>query len=245
LNLAVTYLYLGQAARASKLLKEVHRLASNNLEFQALQALAVYEESGKGYWTIVQLQELAQKPEVPPSVVFNLARLLELRSRPAEARQYWNRLVHIADTLPNPIRNIVCQPQKNATRHCDRRTRRTLHQPPPWKWPISFGWQSEPAEAFKELNRWGKPLYKKWPDSGLEVQIYQHPNRHVEVLKVNDTVQMQVIRDDNLGTVSELSNYCDQPLRQRTLARGELKSCGDWAALAFEGKVREIWRILR
>jgi len=58
-------------------------------------------------------------------------------------------------------------------------------------------------------------------------------------------MQMQVLKGDNLGTVHKLSSYCGQPLRQRTLARGVLWSCGDWAALALDGKVREVWRVLR
>lgn len=245
-NLAVTYLYLGQATDARQILKEAYQLASDNLEIQALQALAIYEENGdvkrgQRYWTIARLQELAQQPKVPLSVLFNLAHLLEIGEHSAEARPYWNRLARSANQLPKPIREIVCHRQ-NVTQHCGRSIAHKT-KPLPWKWPLAFGWQLEPTKAMNKLNAWGTPLYKKW--GHLEIRIYQSPNREIEVLKMNDTVQMQVLKGDNLGTINELSSYCGQALRQRTLATGVLKSCGEWTALVFEDKVREVWRMLR
>lgn len=234
LNLAVTYLYLGQPVEANVILKEAHRLAPDNLEIQNLQALTRYEQNTQPeqlYKTITQLRGLARQSNVPNSVLFNLARLLEMHTRPPEARQYWKRLALVADRLPNPIRDIVCQHQA-----CRKSTKQQL-QSPPWKW-----------EVVTRLNTWGQPLEKKWPleknGSYLTTHIYQHPNRQIEVLQMNDEVRMQVIKGDNLGTVDKLEGYCEQPLRQRNLARGILKFCGEWAALAFENQVQEVWRYI-
>ncbi|OAD19748.1 hypothetical protein THIOM_004600 [Candidatus Thiomargarita nelsonii] len=115
LNLAVTYLYLGKPHKARSVLEEAHSNAPDNLEIQALQALALYEQSevDLDLWprTVARLEKMAIKAQAPPALLYNLARLLEIRPRPGQARQYWNRLARMADSLPTPIRIHVCQQQ--------------------------------------------------------------------------------------------------------------------------------------
>jgi tetratricopeptide (TPR) repeat protein len=251
INLAVTYLYLGKPHKARSVLEEAQALAPDNLEIQGLQALALYEQSevDLDLWprAIARLERLAYRQKVPSSVLYNLARLLEIRPRPLEARQYWNRLAYKADSLPAPIRTIVCN-QQSAVRNCGRRSlsaSRALHTR--WDWPIPFEWQSLSAQpaVINKLYAWGRPISFNWYREKLRGHIYQHPDGHIEVLELEDFMQMQVLKGDNLESVHKLSNYCGQPLRQRTLAKGELWSCGNWAALALDGKVQEVWRILR
>lgn len=250
LNLAITYLYLGQPYNARFLIDQAYRLAPDNLEIQGLRTIIFYEQSGNGLdiWSsaIEPLKKRAAKLNAPPSLLYNLARLLDIRASRTfsdDAKRYWNRLARMADTLPKPIRAFVCR-QPNTV--CD--TKLIQHQPPPWQknWPIPFKWQkiSEQEAVMNRLSDWEEPIPIDLSEK-LRGHIYQRPNGGVEVLELEEFMQMQVLKGDNLGTVHKLSNYCGQPLRQRTLANGELWSCGNWAALAFDGKVQEVWRILR
>jgi len=91
------------------------------------------------------------------------------------------------------------------------------------------------------LNQWKKIPFD-WYREKLHGHIYQRPD--AEVLERDDFMQMQVLKGGDLGTVKNLSDYCAHPLRQRQLARGILWTCGEWAALVFEDKVQEVWRVL-
>jgi hypothetical protein len=247
-NLAVTYLYLGKPHQARGILEEVR--APDNLEIEGLQTLALYEQSEADLdlWprAVTQLNRLSNLSEVPPAILYNLARLWEIRPRPAQARQYWNRLAYLADRLPEPIRAIVCR-QQSVVQDCEREQSYQSDKQPPWEWPIPFKWQplSEQGTVMEELYGWGRPISFNWYREQLRGHIYQHPDGRVAVLELDDFMQMQVLKGEHLGQVSQLSHYCGQTLRQRHLARGILWSCGDWAALTFENKVQEVWRVLR
>jgi len=248
LNLAVTYLYLGKPHKARSVLEEAQHLAPDNLEIQALQALALYEQSevDLDLWprTVARLEKMAIKAQAPPALLYNLARLLEIRPRPGQARQYWNRLARMADSLPTPIRMHVCQ-QQSVVENCFFQNGQTSPKAAPWEWPIPFTWQalSTQVSVRIKLNQWKKTPFD-WYREKLHGHIYQHPDGHVEVLELDDFMQMQVLKGGDLGTVKNLSEYCGQPLRQRQLARGVLWTCGEWAALVFEDKVQEVWRVL-
>jgi hypothetical protein len=158
---------------------------------------------------------------------------------------YWDYLAHEANTLPEPIRALVCR-QPNTV--CD--TKPSRHQPPPWKWPIPFGelqdFSKHRATLMNRLSDWEEATPIKFLPDNQVGHIYQHPHGRAEVLELDNYVQLQILKGDNLSSVNQLSNYCGQPLRQRTLARGDLWSCGNWAALTFDGqKVLEVWQVVR
>jgi hypothetical protein len=249
-NLAVSYLYLGKPHQARGLLEEVSWLAPDNLEIQGLQALALYEQSEADLdlWprAVTRLVRLANDSKAPPAILYNLARLWEIRPRPAQAHRYWNRLAYLSASLPESIRAIVCR-QQSAVHNCEGDKSNDSDKRPPWEWPIPFEWQplSEQTTVMNELYRWERPISFNWYREQLRGHIYQRPDGRVAVLELDDFMQMQVLKGDNLGHVSQLSNYCGQALRQRHLARGILWSCSDWAALTFEDKVEEVWRVLR
>ncbi len=45
----------------------------------------------------------------------------------------------------------------------------------------------------------------------------------------------------NLVATQNLSNYCGQPIRKRTIVSGYLWSCDNWTALELQGQIREVW----
>ena len=249
-NLAVSYLYLGKPHQARGVLEELSLLAPDNLEIQGLQALALYEQSEADLdlWprAVTRLDRLANKSNAPPAILYNLARLWEIRPRPAQARRYWNRLAYMAASLPDSIRTIVCR-QQSVVQECEKDKSINSDKRPPWEWPIPFKWQplSEQTRVMEELYGWERPISFNWYREQLRGHIYERPDGRFAVLELDDFMQMQVLKGDNLGDVNQLSNYCGESLRQRTLANGILWSCSDWAALTFEDKVREVWRVLR
>ena len=251
-NLAVTYLYLGKPFEARRWIDEAYLLAPKNLEIQGLRTVIFYEQSGNGLdiWSsaIAPLKKRAAKWNAPPSLIYNLARLLDIRASKTfskDAQPYWKRLDRMADRLPKPIRAIVCR-QPNLV--CD--TKPSRHQPPRWKWPISFDelqdFSKHRATLKNQIGDWEEAIpINFWPNNQFG-HIYQHPHGRAEILELNDYVQLQILKGSNLGSVNQLSNYCGQPLRQRALARGDLWSCGNWAALTFDGqKVLEVWQVVR
>jgi len=173
-------------------------------------------------------------------------------------------LAHYVNELPDPIQAVVCrkivenraeQPVvKEAAQNCsqsDKTDKTTKHSQPPssWDryWQAPFKWQrlSEQTQVMNKLKSksWQKPIAFSF-NNQLNGHIYQSTDKRTAVLELDDYMQMQIIKRNHLGTVKALQNYCGQ-LRPRTLARGVLWSCDDWAALTFEGEVREIWRVLR
>lgn len=226
INLVITYLYLGKPYKARSIIEELRRLAPNNLEILGLLALTIYEQSeiGMDLWSLAvsKLEQLVTKPNAPAMIAYNLARLLQIRPRPAQAEYYWNHLIDM---------------------HTKTKTKQSLR----WQSSIPFNWQriSQQRKLVKQLYSWGKPTYFNWYKAKLKGKIYKHPNGQLEILELDDFIQMQVIKGKNLPKIKQLSKYCNQTLQQRQLINGNLLSCNDWAALTFEGKVQEVWRVLK
>jgi tetratricopeptide (TPR) repeat protein len=245
INLAVIYLYLGKPSDARGRLEEAKKLMPNDLEIQGLIAIALYEgsEIDLDLWppAVKRLEDLASQPAVPWSVIFNLARLLELRPRSNEAYHYWNRLASQTESLPATVRNIVCKKLTQSCKKVNRKQVGTL----PWRWSIPFERTllplSEQPQTVKMLKSWGEPMRVDFSAKKLRGHIYQSPDQHTEVLELDGYVVMQVLRGDNLATTKELSNYCGQPVRKRTIVSGHLWSCDRWTALELQGQIREVW----
>ena len=108
LNLAVAYLYLGKPHQARAVLAEAREGVPEDLSLQGLEALALYEQSEVelDLWptAVARLEKLVASPEAPPALLFNLAQLLSVRPRPAEARGYWNPLPKWPVSCPPRLR---------------------------------------------------------------------------------------------------------------------------------------------
>lgn len=250
LNLAVAALYLGRPHQARAVLAEARELAPENLALQGLDAVGLYEQSGAGLdlWptAIAKLKKLVAKPDVPESLLFNLARLLTVRPRPQEARSYWNRLAGVAAQLPTPISDIVCREQNALLPQPCAPTLSQPADPLPWKWPIritSFEPLS-PQIRQERLDGW-KLIPFDWFKDKLHGIIYRRPDGKAETLELDHFVQMQVLKDSGLGGVEDVNRYCARPLRRRTIARGVVWSCDNWAVLVQSDQIREAWWVAK
>ncbi|MGH8615484.1 MAG: tetratricopeptide repeat protein [Gammaproteobacteria bacterium] len=246
LNLAVAYLYLGRPQQAAAVLAEAQELGENHATLQGLEALALYESSDAGLdlWptAVARLEKLAAVPDPPEAVVFNLARLLSVRPRAAEARSYWSRLAAMNTLLPAAIQTIVCREQTvRPAASCLQATSKSI-QTVPWKWPlpVSDFERLSPDGTENSLRGWQATAFD-WFKDKLHGHIYRRPDGLAEVLELDQFVQMQVLRGERLGRVRDLGAYCAQRLKPRPLSQGVVWSCGDWAALGSGDQVQEMW----
>jgi tetratricopeptide (TPR) repeat protein len=247
INLAVAYLYLGRPNRARSVLTDAREIAPDDVNVEILDALALYEqtETGLDLWpaAVSRLEKLVAKPNARENALFNMARLLEVRSRPAEAQEHWNHLAFLADKLPDPIRSVVCREQtKNPTESCGQ----VIPAGPsvPGEWPLDQDSASRVSKHLRQaqLGDW-KVIGFDWFKGNLHGHIYQRPDGQAEVLELDGFVQMQVLKGGPLGPMTSLREHCSRPLHERRLVHGALLSCGKWAALAEEGELKELWSI--
>jgi tetratricopeptide (TPR) repeat protein len=258
-NLAIVDLYLNTPNIARESLKQAEPLVpfSFQAELQALQAVAVYEQSDvvADLWpnAVKLLQELIppKSTTAPLSALYNLARLYEVRQRPAEAKTNWDLLAGRMQELPEPIAKIVCERQKiSSAKECPTTaanvtdSANTKDYPTFIQWPIPFAWNPLSGQASVQATLNGL----KWipvnlsSQASLRGKIYYTANQD-EVLELDDYLQMQVVKGE--WVLDAFRNECARPLRPRQVPSGTLWSCGKWAALEKGGKVREVWGVLR
>ena len=215
-----------------------------------MEALALYEQSevGLDLWpnAVAKLEKLIGETNASSSLIYNLARLLESRPRPVEARGYWNRLAEIAHRLPVSIRTIVCRKQSAVKPGACGRADSLSAKKPPWQWPLNVtGFQQlSVADSAKRLTNW-KVVGFDWVKAKLHGHFYQSPDGRAEVLELDRFVQMQVLKGQSLGTTAKLAQYCSQALRQRTVSQGRIWTCDHWAALTSDDTVEQLWWVAK
>ena len=179
-------------------------------------------------------------------VAFNLARLLEVRSRPAAARRWWQAVVDRPGRLPAWVLEAVCP------RLAEPRSRPaclggpTTVAAPPGRWPLS-GNRLESVEsglAGLDPADWEAQRFDWFADQ-LSGRILTRVDGGAMVLELDRFVQMQVLRKDLPGGPDMLVPHCPSGLDRREVAAGRILSCGNWAALLSDGGVRELWWLAR
>jgi tetratricopeptide (TPR) repeat protein len=230
-NMAITTFYLGDIYEARVAVEKARELAPDDLDIQVLRAVIVYEEGRQSafvdMWSDVlnSLEKLAQHSNLPLSVLYNMARLLELRGRTG-ADEIWEGLAMQVGRLPVPIGEIVCG-------KADCPQRRSRSQKASWDLPVKLGIRTK---RHKMLSRWLKSSFRLYD---IFEQIYQ--DRSADVLALRGRIEMVVLKQFDSLSQGELEGYCGQPLRSRRVYGGILWSCEDWAALVVDEEVREVW----
>ncbi|RKZ91573.1 MAG: hypothetical protein DRR19_06770, partial [Candidatus Parabeggiatoa sp. nov. 1] len=226
-NLAITAFYLEEHLEAQAAIEKAYQLAPNDLEIQGLHILIKYQHK-QPQKAIQALEKLAQQPNVPLSVFYNRARLLEQHGR-SGADDIWQQLARQAAKLPEPIRHLVCEKTACAVQ-------RKQSPKATWGLPVKLGVRTR---RNKTLARWQKSQKVRLYD--IYEQIYRQ-NDTAEVLALKGRVAMVVLKKFERLTQDDLSAYCGQPLRERTVVSGTILSCRDyWAALIVDEKVKEVW----
>ncbi len=250
INLAVAHLYLGRPHQARAVLDEARRLAPERFDVQGLEALTIYEQSDDETdllpIAIRKLERLAARSNASSVYKYNLARLLELHSHQAEALSHWNHLAHSPDSLPVTIRHIVCSEQSMTSQQDCEDNEKNSPANSPWRWPVEVAGLERLSSATIQnyLKGWTKKKFD-WIKDHLHGHIYQRPDGTASVLEFDQFVQMQVLKGGQLATIDELAKYCGKTLTQRLIPQGVVSSCEDWAVLALDGKIREVWWIAK
>ncbi|MEM7020819.1 MAG: tetratricopeptide repeat protein [Pseudomonadota bacterium] len=234
LNLAVTWLYLGEIYQARAAIEAARKLAPEDVYVQGLRALILYEEGLEtDNWSnaVSLLRDLSEPADAPLPIVYNTARLLTLRGR-SEARSLWQRLANAAEQLPTPIKAIVCRQQ-----NCSKAVK-SDSPAKAWNLPIQPGaYLKRDVDAQTALKGW-KTLGFDW-QMNLYGQIYQHPKNKLSILEMSGYAEIVVLKTAT-ETWADLQTRCGQALR----ASGkDLWSCRNWTAWVVDDEVREIWAV--
>ncbi|MCV6636692.1 M48 family metalloprotease [Candidatus Albibeggiatoa sp. nov. NOAA] len=238
LNLAVTLLYLKEIYHARAVIEKARKLEPDNLMIQGLRALILYEEGLEtDMWSqaIQLLQKLIADENVPTSLIYNAARLLDIRGR-SGSDALWQRLAQQHETLPPAIRMIVCEKTD-----CPRPTTApsTIKQ---WQPPIEVG-------TYIRRNKTAKQVLKKWRSLPFDWQlelygtVYQAPQQGYELLEIAGYLEMAVFNQVSDLNPLILQDYCAAPLQKRQIAQGELYFCQNWAALVLNQHVKQVWLV--
>jgi predicted Zn-dependent protease len=239
LNLAVTLIYLKEIYQARAVIEKARKLQADNLMVQGLRALILYEEgleTDMWSYAIQSLQKLiTDNKDVPASLIYNAARLLDIRGRAGSA-VLWEKLAQQNATLPPAIRLIVCKktvcPQV-----------KTMNKPlKQWVLPLKPG-------AYIRRDKQAQQVLKKCQvlpfDWQLELygKIYQNRQQNYELLEIAGYAEMLVLKNVSHLMPSSLQDYCATALQTRQIAQGELHFCQDWAAVITNQQVKQVWLV--
>ena len=234
INLAITTFYLEEYYEARAAIEKAHELAPNDLDIEAMRAVIIYEQGKQmpyvDMWprVIHLLDNLMEKSNLPPSVLYNTAKLLDARKRTG-AEKIWQQLAQRLTELPEPIRKTVC---KNTTCTTQQRQKSEIAK---WNLPVKFGVKARRDKTLRKWQKGKRRLYK------INERIYREPNDAAEVLALRGRVEMVVLKQLNNIRQKDLAAYCVQALREREVLNGKLWSCTNWAALVVDDEVKEVW----
>jgi tetratricopeptide (TPR) repeat protein len=245
INAATAYLYLGKPFQARAVLEEILQQAPENTDALMLKALSLNEQQETGMdmrqLAITQLKKLVAAPEPDAKAVFNLARLTSLRDKSKKAQTYWNQLAKEAAALPAIVRSVVCfnqdlLPKQDCTGQVSHGFAKSS-----WRWPLpemNSGLLTDQARA--SVQNWRSQRIAL-DQSQLNGHLYTSPNDQSELLELDEFVQMKVLKNQNMGTIAKLPGTCKSALQRRTMAKGIVWTCRNWAVLTLNDTIQEAW----
>jgi tetratricopeptide (TPR) repeat protein len=242
MNLALAYFYLGKIFKARAVIEEALALSPDNATVLMLRALILAEEdalSDTALTAIKRIDALAEDPDAPPWILYNLAVLLENRGRTGRAEQIWKRLAP-GQGGKAPI--SVLKGGATPGHHSDVPVS-TRKLPPdfPYALPVKVGQDLLRNTGITfPLRDWRK-LPFNWQRQDLAGNIYSKDNKTF-VLEMDGYVEMIVLSGDGLGSAESLTSKFGNPIREIPASGGKLYVYDDsWAALVCGETIREIW----
>lgn len=248
INLAVALLLAGKPIEARVYIQQIKRTQPNHLHYHQLDALALYEQSDAeiDYWPIAikKLQKQLENTSVNQSyILFNLARLYELREKSAESLVTWQQLTHQTESLPPAIQSIACSKQSSLSfAECQQSQHFLPKKPLDFKQPIhQKSLQTITATQSNQLSTWNQLAFD-WYQDDLYGQIYTHPENHSQVLVLGQFIQMQVLKNLPPVGMDKIQSTCSITVNQQQFAGGNIYTCpDDWSLLVRNDEIQEAW----
>jgi tetratricopeptide (TPR) repeat protein len=244
INLAIAYLYQGKPHQVRAVLAEAKQQSDTNIQVEMLDALALYEQTDADIdlWAIAikKLERLQQKMQ-SLHVLYNHARLLSVRPRKVQAQKDWNRLRTKVDNLPADIQKEICIRQNiDSLASCQNRNLKKITKLN-WNWLFSSGNQSLTSSDRRRIQTdWDSTSFD-WASANLHGFIHQHNNEDIEMLEMNQSIQMQVLKGNSVVDINKINTYCAYPLIKQKQDVNEVWTCSNWAVLVANQQAKEIW----
>jgi len=249
INLATVYMYMPDMLhRARASIEDArrtplgqHPAVQEQLEsiHQLIRVREDYQDEDRWHLARDKMMQLADPENATENLLFNFARMLDVRGRDNTADQYWLRLYDRIDTLPPAYQAQVCMRLRKTRCGKDRR------DPSPWDTddlPIGQDIRHPKVREYLTIN-WGA---RKLPPKEL-------PNLHAQVLNnesgnsliaLDNHIEMMIVRDIpwKYSTLDSLQTEFGLPEVSLPVDSGHLVSFADgWSVYVENDRVIEIW----
>ncbi len=239
LNLVAAHMYLGEFHKARAVIEDARRISADNVDVLGLRALVLYEQEREIDMFPVAtsiLAQLAQRPDSPSHVLFNLARLYEGRGRIEQAERFWNALAERTDAMPSKWRDAVCKSVPAST-HCAQSDRRVASNKPRVRTDVSPG---DSVDARRVRETLSDHDHTAANFGAVNADIFS--DDRTAVLALDQNVEVLVTRSSGIDRVDDLHDCCGAPLAKTTTSFGEIWTFEeDWAAVVEGDTVKELW----
>jgi len=239
LNLVAAHMYLGEFHKARAVIEEARKIAPESADVLGLRALVLYEQEREIDMFPVAttiLAQLAQKPDSPLHVMFNLARLYEGRGRIEQAERFWNELAAQGAGMPPSWRAAVCKSVPESSK-CKSGNDHATADRPRVDAAVAPGDSTDEGRTRKRLEDFEHTVANF---GAIDADIFV--GKRGSVLALDQSVEVVVSTAHGIEHVDQLENCCGQPVSKITTSIGEVWTFGnDWAALVYGDEVRELW----
>lgn len=244
INLAIAYLYQGKPHQARAVLTKIKQQKTINIQIEMLNALALYEQSDADIdlWeTAVKKLKRLTKNKQSNGSRYNYARLMSIRSKTIAAQNYWNQLLKKANDLPPANRKELCAMQNLIPAvHCLQKMSKK-HTQPNWSWLFTKTSRKLNSTDREKLQKHWKSVTFDWVSASLHGYIHQNNAEEIEILEMNYSIPIQVLKGNPVADIDKIETYCKYPFIKRKLDNTEIWTCDNWAVLIDQHQPKEIW----
>lgn len=250
INLATVYMYMpNRLHRANAAIQDARLtpLGKNPAVREQLESLNQLIRVSDDYdaaedqWRRARdkMVELADKRDATENLLFNFARMLDIRGRDNTAEQYWQRLYQQINTLPPSYQIQVCNRLRKS--ECGKEQRDSS----PWDTagiPLGKDIRTPVVRKFLSKNWGGKLLPAKRLPS-LDAQVFTNDSGD-SLIALDNHIEMMIVRNipPRFKTTNSLITAFGNPEVTLPVDSGYLLSFADgWSVLVVQEEVKEIW----
>jgi len=242
MNLVAAHLFLDEYSAARAVIEKIEGWDTLP-KLLALDAIiTVHDKRLKNPWDAYSLElveQLANQPDTPSSLLYNYARLLQDNDRSEQASRYWAKLAARLTTLPKSYQLMVCR-QMDDREWCAKQIESfsVKQLPAPMKLALKPGDNINSKKARKLIKSWNTEPFKSFSSTGA--QIYTD-NKGVSHLVLDDQIKLVTVGKLDSDTHKLIDKF-GHPEQIFDTGLDHIWSYGPhWSALVVDNKVRELW----